>query len=512
MKYLYSLLLLCSIVFWSSCRNDFETDRSSGKLVFSKDTVYLDTVFSGIGSSTYNLTVHNKSKNDIHIPSIRLGEGENSYYRLNVDGLPGKTFENIEILAEDSIFVFVETTANIDDFATTQTQFLYTDAIEFDTGANQQNVELVTLIQDAHFLYPEKFADGSTEELIFENGETQDTLSGFYLDDSELNFTNQKPYVIYGLAAVPSNKTLQIDAGARIHFHNESGIIVANNGSLQVNGLPSNDPETLENEVIFEGNRLEPSFSERPGQWFGLWLTQGSTNNSFNHTTIKNAQVGILMESNDGTNNPTLTLKNTQIYNSANFGLLARTGHIVGENLVINNAGQAALNLSLGGKYSFNNSTFVNYWNNSYRNFPAVLVENRLETAEIEFVSDLIQADFKNCIIYGNENLELGLNPTAEEGIAFNYKFENCLIKYKTYTNDFTENDPPFSNETFFENVLLNEAPFFLDPNQNLLQISNESAANGLANPATATQKDILGNLRSSNPDAGAYESTNFTE
>ena len=141
MKYLYSLLLLCCIIMWSSCRNDFETDRSSGNLVFSKDTVYLDTVFSGIGSSTYNLTVHNKSKSDIHIPSIRLAEGENSYYRLNVDGLPGKTFENIEILAEDSIFVFVETTANIDDFATTQTQFLYTDAIEFDTGANQQKVE-----------------------------------------------------------------------------------------------------------------------------------------------------------------------------------------------------------------------------------------------------------------------------------------------------------------------------------------------------------------------------------
>ena len=84
---------------WSSCRKDFEFSPSTGSLTFSKDTVYLDTVFTNIGSSTYNLTVHNRSDNDISIPSVRLALGETSNYRLNVDGVAGKSFENVVLLA-----------------------------------------------------------------------------------------------------------------------------------------------------------------------------------------------------------------------------------------------------------------------------------------------------------------------------------------------------------------------------------------------------------------------------
>ena len=61
-------------------------------------------------------------------------------------------------------------------------------------------------------------------------------IEGFFLEDNELTFTNEKPYVIYGFAAVGSNKTLTVNAGARVHFHANSGIIVADQGSMQVNG------------------------------------------------------------------------------------------------------------------------------------------------------------------------------------------------------------------------------------------------------------------------------------
>ena len=512
MKYLYGFLIVGFVLLLGSCRKDFETEPSSGKLQFSKDTVYLDTVFSNIGSSTYNLTVHNNSDEDITIPTIKLGRGESSNYRLNVDGVPGKSFENVDILAKDSIYIFVETTNNIEDLTSTATEFLYTDAIEFDSGSNQQKVELVTLVQDAIFLYPELFDDGTTEELIFGYDEDGNAITekGFFLDDAELNFTNEKPYVIYGLAAVPSGKTLNIEAGARIHFHEESGIIVAEDASLHVNGEVSTT-ENLENEVIFEGDRLEPGFSDVPGQWFAIWLTEGSTNNFINHATIKNATVGILMDSNDGTNNPTLTVKNTQIYNSANIGLLARTGNVVGENVVINNSGQASLNLSLGGTYNFTNCTFANYWRNGFRNFPTVLIENNLETAETLFVADLIEANFYNCIIYGNENLELLFNKVDDA--TFNYKFENCLIRFNDFQNQFVDNPLyNFEDTSLFENVVLNEEPLFLNTEENELFISEESPANGLGNPSTATQVDILGNPRENNPDAGAYESIVFPE
>jgi hypothetical protein len=73
----------------SSCRQDFVFEPSTGDLFFSKDTVYLDTVFTNIGSSTYTLKVYNRSNKDIKIPTIQLGKGQNSKYRMTVDGMTG---------------------------------------------------------------------------------------------------------------------------------------------------------------------------------------------------------------------------------------------------------------------------------------------------------------------------------------------------------------------------------------------------------------------------------------
>ena len=166
MRILYTLLLFCCIIFWSSCRNDFEFEPSTGQLEFSKDTVYLDTVFTNIGSSTYNLKVYNRSDQDIRIPNVQLSQGESSSYRLNVDGVAGKVFRDVEILANDSIFVFVETTADIQELSQNALEFLYEDAILFDGGENTQRVELVTLIKDAVFLFPERDAmTGEVETL-----------------------------------------------------------------------------------------------------------------------------------------------------------------------------------------------------------------------------------------------------------------------------------------------------------------------------------------------------------
>ena len=113
-----------------------------------------------------------------------------------------------------------------------------------------------------------------------------------------MTFTNVKPYVIYGFAAVPNNVTLTINAGARVYFHDNSGLIVTEGASLHINGAFSNDQELLENEVIFEGDRLEPDFSETPGQWGTIWFFDGSIDNTINYTTIKNATVGILCDGN----------------------------------------------------------------------------------------------------------------------------------------------------------------------------------------------------------------------
>jgi len=499
----YSLLFLIGfLLLVCSCRSDFETVASTGDLTFSKDTIYLDTVFTNIGSSTYRLKVYNKSKNDITIPTIKLAKGLNSKYRMTVDGMQGsegKSFNNVELLAKDSLYIFIETTANITD--ANPSDFLYTDQIEFDAGTNLQKVELVTLIQDAVFLYPKRFADGTTETLPL----ADEKVYGFYLDENdpvngnELVFTNQKPYVIYGYAAVPTGKKVVFNSGSRVHFHANSGLIVSNNASININGSKSNSALS-ENEVIFEGDRLEPEYSDVPGQWGTIWLTNGSTNNIINHLTIKNATIGLLIQNNDGT---TVSIKNTQIYDSSNYGILAQTAKINGENIVINSAGLASLACSYGGNYKFSHSTFNNNWNSSSQ--VAVSIDNFI-TAAVPEVKDLTQATFNNCIIYGSYSNELSLSKKTTA--TFAYQFNNCLIKYDATT---TNTDYQFATDAaHYSAIILNLSPKFYNINLNKLNIDATSAAFAKGNTAYSIPLDIIGNTRTTPPDLGAYQNKPF--
>jgi len=506
MRQLTFLFFIGILISVSSCRTDFETMASTGDLTFSKDTIYLDTVFTNIGSSTYTLKVYNKSKNDITIPGIKLGKGLSSKYRMTVDGMSGnqgKIFENVNLLAKDSMYIFVETTANIAD--ANLTDFLYTDQILFDGGTNLQKVELVTLIQDAIFLYPKRFADGTTETLPIGDEE----IYGFFLDQNdpvngnELIFTNQKPYVIYGYAAVPSGKTATFNAGARVHFHANSGLIVAENASINVNGAKSTT-EKMENEVIFEGDRLEPDFSDVPGQWGTIWLTDGSTNHKFNHLTIKNATIGLLIQNNNGT---TVSIKNSQIYDSTNYGILAQTAKINGENLVINNAGLASLKCEYGGDYKFTHSTFNNNWPSSSQ--VAVSVNNYYVGAVPE-VKNLTAATFNNCIIYGSYSNELILN--KKTGATFEYQFNNCLIKFDNTSNQYSSH-PEYqfnTDPTHYNAIIQNKDPKFFKIAENKLNIDDTSAAFTKGNASYLVPLDIQGNTRTLPPDLGAYQNKPF--
>ncbi|WP_158850950.1 hypothetical protein [Algibacter sp. L1A34] len=515
---LYFIFTIGFLMLWSSCRKDFEFSPSTGNLTFSRDTVYLDTVFSKIGSSTYNLKVYNKGNNDINIPSVKLTLGETSNYRLSVDGITGKTFENVELLAKDSLYIFIETTVNIETEAAISNQFLYTDAIEFDSGTNQQKVELVTLIQDAIFIYPERDNTTKIVETLSLNvdGETIETeLQGRELLPNELNFTNEKPYVIYGFAAVPNNETLTIDAGARVYFHSESGILVTDGASIKINGELSTNQEALENEVILEGDRLEPDFSETPGQWAAIWLSDGSVDNTINYTTIKNANVGILCDGNPNATNNKLNITNTQIYNSASFGIMGRNTSITGENVVINNAGQSSFAGTIGGRYNFTHSTIVNYWDNGFRQLPSVLLNNFiLDEENNATLANLGEANFNNCIIYGNDNPEFLLEQIEDESVSFNFKFTNCLIRFQDDSNFFTEAVYDLTDTNHFENNIFNKDPNFKDTTLNQFVIGDDSEAINQANSTFAIQvpTDILGVNRTTSPDIGAYQHITFPE
>jgi hypothetical protein len=433
-----------------------------------------------------------------------------------VDGLPGKEFQNVELLANDSLFIFVETTADIQTLAQNSLEFLYTDAIEFDSGNNLQKVELVTLIKDAVFIYPNRDeTTGIIETLSFDvdgDGTPEETtLQGRFLENNELTFTNELPYVIYGYAAVDQGDVLTIEAGARIHFHANSGLLVTNSASLKVNGELSTDQELLENEVIFEGDRLEPLFADVPGQWGTIWLFNGSEAIDINYATIKNGTVGILSEGNQ--NDSKLTIKNSKIYNSSNFGILARASSVSAENIVINNSGQSSFAGTFGGRYNVTQSTIANYWNSSFRQFPSILLNNYItDENNIDQPNDLDEANFNNCIIFGNDNPEVILDEISNGSAAFEFKFTNCLIRFQNTNNNFTGENYNFSNTDLYDNCIFNDDPDFKLPFENMLMIGDDSAANAQGNPAFLIATDILGTTRTTPPDLGAYQHVTFDE
>ena len=502
MRYLLTFLICMALISISSCRKDFSTIPNFGSLEFSKDTVFLDTIFTNIGSATYNLKVYNRGNKAITIPKIALENGTSSNYRLNVDGIPGKEFNDIDILSKDSIFVFVETTIDVNAVSDP----LYTDRILFDTGTNQQDVDLITLVQDANFIYPGKDPISMKIDSLTINGQAT-TIKGRFLTDTELTITNTKPTVIYGYAAVPANKTLTIQAGSKIYFHDNSGLIIDNNATLKVNG-------TLAEKVTFEGDRLENSFGNVPGQWGTIWMRAGSKDNEIQHAQIKNGVIGILIDSIGSTSTPTLKLQNAEIYNHSNFGILARETNIEGHNVVIGSAGQASLAATIGGTYNFTHSTFANYWNNGIRQLPAVLVNNFFvyndeNGQEITETRDLKAANFTNCIFDGNNNIEFILDKVDGGGL-FNYTVQNCMISFTDSSDSFADNiEMDFANNPIYQNIIINGFSDFRDSRNGDFIIGENSEG---INKATTTPfaLDILGIDRATNPDIGAYQHITF--
>ncbi len=496
----FSFGLLCL----TSCRTDFDTIPSSGKLEFSEETVYLDTIFSQISSSTYQLKVYNRSKDDIKIPVIQL-KNPASKYRLMVDGRSdnlGKKFENVELLANDSLFIFIETTF---DETPSLLEFTYEDKILFDVGTNEQSVDLVTLVRDACFIKPNRTLDPLLYETMNIAGfvdEDDNPFIGHTLTGAELIWNKDKPYVIYGNAVVPNGKTLIVEAGAQVYFHYGATLIVDNGAKIDIQGkinqFNSEGIITNRREVTFEGDRLEPIYENVPGQWGAVFIFSANAN-KINYLTLKNASVGLfVLPKSDSTSFPNLEIKNSQIYDCSNFGILARQADITGVNLVMNSAGQACFAGTLGGSYDFTHCTFNNDWPSTTQ--VAVILNNYIDDADDIPVP--ISAKFDSSIIYGSNQSEILLDIVGEQFIP-NFKY--CLFRFSSTNPIFNKNIYNFINGTNNQfNNKKNIDPKFKNINKNQLNIlTTDSGAYNGGNPSS-NFPDILNPLLL-NYDIGAY-------
>jgi hypothetical protein len=205
------LLLLLSAALVTSCRKQDKIDTDpSLKLNFSADTVFFDTVFTSIGSVTQRLTIYNNHDRKVNISNVMLAGGDNSNYRINIDGTPVLNTQNIEIPGHDSIFIFIRVTVDPNN---ENTPFVVRDSIVFLTNGNHQDVKLMAWGQNARFL----------KNGIIEGNQVWDSL---------------KPYVILGYARVDTSSSLTILAGTKVYFHWGSHFDVSHDATLIVIGSP----------------------------------------------------------------------------------------------------------------------------------------------------------------------------------------------------------------------------------------------------------------------------------
>ena len=459
-------ILILTVLAVAGCRKDEFNNDPNFSLGFSTDTVMFDTVFTTIGSSTRSLVIRNTGKNKINISKIILARGKASPFRLNIDGIATEEYQDLEIGPNDSAYIFVKVTI---DPNKANNPLIESDSIVFETNGKIQDVKLVAWGQDAYF-----------------------HLNTIYT--SEVTLPVDKPHVIYGKLTADNGCILNIKAGTKLYFHNGSSLEIRKGASIQVSG-------TLEAPVLFKGDRMEDYYLDKPGLWDGIWLQNGSRNNSFTYAEITNALVGIQADTSGFADGEPLRLHNCMIHNMTNYGIRATKAKIVATNCQITNCGGNVVSIENGGNYDFRNCTLARYF--SGKGYPAVSISNYFQDSTgKQFPEALTGAYFGNCIVSGNQSDEIALYEL--KGTPFVFQFDYCLVnweKVKEY-------------ETNFINCLYNKDVNFMNVDSNNFELDTLSYAIDAASveiinktfPDIKLDRKGISRLIPGPPDMGAYE------
>jgi len=407
------ILILFLFFLFASCRKDTFIDTPDARLVITADTLAYDTVFVTAGSVYRSFRIINDNNRKLRLSSVRLMGGAGSAYKMNVDGLPGSQFSNLEIAANDSLYVFVQ--VNVDPGAG-NLPFIIRDSIEISFNGNKRLVQLEAWGQNAHF-YRNRVI--STDE----------------------TWVNDLPYVILGSLHVQANRTLTIQNGCRIYVHANAPVIV--DGSLQVNGLAD-----TANRVYFQGDRLDAPYNEFPAAWPGIFFRSSSMNNVFNYAVIKNAHQALVAEDPAPNANPKLTLNETIIDNAFDAGISALNSSISARNCLVSNCGQN-LFLAGGGQYDFTHCTVATYANRYIDHKDPVLLLSNFIVFNNTSVTAQLNATFRNCVFWGEYGLVDDEVVVLKDGTTpFTVLFDHVLWKVQSAPansslNQVINNQPP---------------------------------------------------------------------
>ena len=453
-------LMALSMVLDSCIEDDFTTSPGD-VLDFNMDTVAFDTVITLQGTATKQLVVYNHSRKQINISSIKVaGISSKGHFYLNVDGIKGDTFHDVEIRGNDSIYIFIE--AKLDEMEQDSPTWLE-DRLEFVTNGMSQKVSLTAWGQDVIRL-------------------VGDTI------DSNRRFTANKPYLIYDTLFVAPDDTLTLDAGTTLLFHDKAALRCA--GTMIANG-------TAEAPITFRGDRLdhivgETGFDMMSGQWGGIIFTPPTTGNVLRHVVMKGSTIGMHCSDTAYSENSKCALKlvNCVLTNSATNCLVTSACYVEAIGTEFSDAAQQVFYVT-GGKVVASHCTFAN---NYLFDLPSDTIVNVFDVKYNDGTIGKVKADFNNCIIYG-------MPPEINKGVVhMDVYLRYCLLKSKK------EDDAHFINCIWGD-------PCFLTMRDDQLfdyRLGNESGAIGKGNPALCPDEaryDRYGydRLARDSVDLGAY-------
>ncbi len=468
-----AFLVLMTMIGWigliaTSCISDSISTSPTDILTFSRDTVNFDTVFTDLGTPTARLVVANRAKKGIVISSIRL-KNPDSNFQINVDGVSGKTFHDVEIWKEDSIFMFIE--CFIPETAGNE-PYRVEDELEFVTNGVTQTVLLEAYGQNVTRLRSHRISE-------------------------DTRLTAEQPYVIFDSLVVDRNATLRIDPNTRLLFHDGASLIV--HGRIEAVGEPGKI-------IHMRGDRLDNvlpnvGYDILAGQWDGMRISGESYNNRLEYVDMRSTAKGLQVDSCSDASTLKLLLRNSWLHNSQSHVLESKYAFIQAYGVCFSEAADAVVSLQ-GGVNNFIQCTIANNYLFSAISEPLLCLYHCLPE-DIEKNPDntnaLMKASFENSIIYGlSKDLNKG-DFTGSEVF-----FRNVSLKSEG------------NNDDNFIDCLWECDPLFLTDRPKYYfnyHVKTDSPVIGKGNPdldPPATETDIDGNNRfSGQPDGkpvlGAY-------
>lgn len=465
---LLTILVAAGLISLPSCISDAVTTSSSDILTFSRDTVSFDTVFTDLGTPTARLVVFNNASKGLSISSIRFARPDTEF-SLNVDGVSGTEFRDIDILARDSIYIFIE--CLIPEDASNEPR-LVTDDLLFVTNGVTQRVCLEAW------------------------GENVTRLKGVTLTE-DMHLTADRPYIVFDSLVVAPATTLYADPGTRILFHDGARLDVK--GRMELRGAPGKF-------IHLRGDRIDNvlpdvAYDIMAGQWRGVRIHPESFDNVMEYVDMRSTVNGLVADSCGVLDRPKLTLRNSWLHNSQNSVLDARYSRVEATGCCFSEAAMAVVALS-GGVHSFLQTTIANNYLFSVIMQPLLTLSHCLPKeleADPDNTAPLMQASFENCIIYG---LADDINTPSLEG-------SDVFFRYVSFKSEGSDDDN-------FLNCLWDTDPLFLTRRSEYIfdyRLEEESPVKAAGNPAFLTPESLfdmdgVDRLSSGDPSLGAYQYT----